>query len=991
MNLHIRKNEKGIALLFTLGILSVLLVLALAFATTSITERKAAANNAELTSARLLAESGVQRAIAALRYYDSNWPTAAYDKIVSREKDDGFTSEVAYPLNRETFDYLWRLETISDGVSYFTWPSTTYRKEDDVNWVYIHDTSDANLKILGRIAYCVVASGGKLDPSMCVSHQNDSPGTTDLNGMTLNAAGGISYPRGTADDESIIVEERNGKYVSEINVKNIDNNVSGYLGAATIKNMSTTTIGGLGGGLLPDRTRWADFDSFANAFTAPALSPNQKSKYNDWFIVSPSSQDDERFWIDSDGDGLQDAGEWFNRFNLARTDWTSLPVTVAGLTGASVAYTSGVFSEGTSIPWIANFGKKASDGTDDNTVSSASNPSLVPYYGSYANVADRRKQIAANLVDYCDSDSSPTTDYVEAAGTPTCTYMGNERTPYINELVVGIHVTGTQTDPGASGNYTLNLDVKSSVGGELINMYGDTFDAAKLTVAYSITGTLAHSKVPAAFAGNECNQTYTLTSGKFSSINVGATPYKYDATEYPLYSYTSPSAYSDLSTVSFKSVVVTITSAKLEYPVGSGIWVDFAKLNKTFGPIDVLPDNATGSFEVRAYFGGIQTNDPRQNINTTDWSDGVAVIGNAGLTYGARASDNVSEPGAKGTPNATNYVAAFPHVTMATPGKDPESGNDPAYDFGGSKPKVSTAYIRDAPMESPWEIGFIHRGAAWETINLKKYNNDDDNDGTEGETNEFGVSANIGGRAYDKGDANILDQIKMTHDTNQGYGKVNIRAISVDSLRALIAYIKTGSIFPVASYKTAMPGANGTLLDYNTASLTTGKALANIANAISGSDKRPFLTRAQVANVSKLTDGTELSQVSDAQKEEIIGKFINLTKATIADEFTIIAIAQTIKDVGTVAGITINKDINGDGDISDSNLDGTAADPGYFWNGSVATAPALPGLVDEAITGCKIGQYDLGADEILSEQKVLCVVRKSSTGKWEIVRYEYVE
>ena len=97
-------SEKGIALLFTLGILAVLLVLALCFATTSITERKAAANNASLSFARMLAESGVQRAIAALRFYDASSPTAAYDKMYSHE-----TSDVA--LNIKTFDWLWKLGT----------------------------------------------------------------------------------------------------------------------------------------------------------------------------------------------------------------------------------------------------------------------------------------------------------------------------------------------------------------------------------------------------------------------------------------------------------------------------------------------------------------------------------------------------------------------------------------------------------------------------------------------------------------------------------------------------------------------------------------------------------------------------------------------------------------------------------------------------------------------------------------------------------------
>ena len=64
-------------------------------------------------------------------------------------------------------------------------------------------------------------------------------------------------------------------------------------------------------------------------------------------------------------------------------------------------------------------------------------------------------------------------------------------------------------------------------------------------------------------------------------------------------------------------------------------------------------------------------------------------------------------------------------------------------------------------MQSPWELGFIHRGAAWQTINLKAYNSDE------------GVATDAGGNAYSDGDANILDQIKMSSQT-ETYGKVNI-------------------------------------------------------------------------------------------------------------------------------------------------------------------------------------------------------------------------
>jgi len=960
MNLHIIKNEKGIALLFTLGILSVLLILALAFATTSITERKAAGNNAELTASRLLAESAVQRAIAALRYYDANWPTAAYDKIVSREKNDAFTSEPTRPLNTETFDYLWRLETIIDGVSYCTWDPTTYDKTKDVNWVYIHDTSDPDSKILGRLAYYVVASGGKLDPSMCVSH---NAGTAPLPGKT-------SLPDGTAVDEGAVTEVRNGKYVCEINVKNLDNNVSGYLTSGAGGVLQKMSTDGVAGGLLPEGVpnvdgRWADFDTFVNTL---GISNNKKPKFNEWFIVSSSSQDDERFWIDNNNNGLQDAGEWYHRFDISRTDWDTNAALkgvpgVATLTGAPSIYAPNIFTDvaavGNAIQWIANFGKNNA-GADD-----------VAYKGNYGSVADRRKQIAANLIDYCDADTKATTD---DENNPK--YTGNDRTPYINE--VRLHFDGriSATPPDGFGNSIYTPVVRLvEVYVELCDIYGvptlppnPTYTASVYVEgSYDWGPPLAGHTVnfgSAAVAITTVGITTTGSKGYIANVSVCNLPLP------PIVPPLSETFASGSTEQFVKNLKITTLKVKLVGPdrdptqnkyLGANVFADFSYIepNGTAETYDVSTDGTPGNRHVSYQVNG----DPRQNLFATDW---LAPVNNVAIC---------------GTPTDKNT------------GCDPTGGGKDvelltALDTGTFS--ISTAYIRNGSMMSPWELGFIHRGVKWETINLKKYNNDDDDLGTPGGTNEFGVSPNMGGRAYDKGDANILDQIKMTHDTNQGYGKVNVRACSVPSLSALLGYINVGSTMVNPS---DAPGAPGVSLNYN-------NQVMKIANDINGSNKRPFITRAQIVNATDSSNTLVLSgglygltQNKDALQEEIIGKFINLTKATIADEFTIIAIAQTIKDVGGKSGasIVINKDINGDSDVSDTNLDGTAADPGYFWNGSVSTAAALPGLVDETITGCKIGQYDLGADEILSEQKVLCVVRKTSAGKWEILRYEYVE
>ena len=67
-----RNDEKGMALIFTLGILIILMMLGLAFAMLSQTNRKLAAVNSDVTIARLLAESTLERVISSMRYYNND-------------------------------------------------------------------------------------------------------------------------------------------------------------------------------------------------------------------------------------------------------------------------------------------------------------------------------------------------------------------------------------------------------------------------------------------------------------------------------------------------------------------------------------------------------------------------------------------------------------------------------------------------------------------------------------------------------------------------------------------------------------------------------------------------------------------------------------------------------------------------------------------------------------------------------------------------------
>jgi hypothetical protein len=128
-------GEKGIALLFTLGILTVLLVLALGFATTSITQRKSAASNVQGTVARLLAESTLERVMGTLQLYNET------------------TLPCSQSLTVNDHDWLYKLQTA--GTIKASPPLTWKDEYSDINWEYIKVNDGVNNKIIGRVAYVI--------------------------------------------------------------------------------------------------------------------------------------------------------------------------------------------------------------------------------------------------------------------------------------------------------------------------------------------------------------------------------------------------------------------------------------------------------------------------------------------------------------------------------------------------------------------------------------------------------------------------------------------------------------------------------------------------------------------------------------------------------------------------------------------------------------------------------------------------------------------
>ncbi|MCK4982082.1 MAG: hypothetical protein KAS17_04110, partial [Victivallaceae bacterium] len=399
-------------------------------------------------------------------------------------------------------------------------------------------------------------------------------------------------------------------------------------------------------------------------------------------------------------------------------------------------------------------------------------------------------------------------------------------------------------------------------------------------------------------------------------------------------------------------------------------------------PFSVFSGNAGSGF---SWF-GFAAHDPRQNLNGTtfpatgtiadaDWKpltpsnidDPTAIFSfvlNAGNYEGKPNAENSSNGGGDNTdtPDTTTGVA------------DTETGlTDPV--------NLSTAFIRNAPMESPWELGFIHRGAKWQTINLKKH----DRDKAIKVISIGGVDYIPGGGLYADGDANILDQIKMTADAESPQ-KISIKSPAVEVFEALFSKVKYGcDIDDTDMNVMSMAGINPTTeADLSGDELDAADATAittignNIINKYKVAADVNMRTRSSVVDKLLLPmTSPAITADTDAEQEELIGKIINLTKigsqgaAGGSGRFTIIVLAQTIKDVG--------------GDSVDISMTKISADE----------------TTTQTKTDCRIGTFDavidltnpersVYFDEITSQQKIMITGTDTSTGI-KITSFQYID
>ena len=973
------KNEQGIALIFTLIILSLLLILALSFAMDSMFDQKAAYNSANASSAGMLAKAQFNQVATLISnneaFYDSTSRLYSYD-----------LNNYAYAPNTSTQSdmLIERLQT-----------SNVLSNDDPaidptckVKWNYIKQGPNASDPIIGRTAFVLIP--------------DDKLPLCSLISKTVDESGDMKTP-----DEYF--EKRLGVNVSEINVRKAlysdPTDITSTLITKTMADIFNWDMNKLG--VTSARTAgkfvgsWSGYDAIFssnvldldNLISNDALREDFKSKFiND--IDYEDRLEDEVFWVDLNNNNKQDPKEFFKRFDLTRTDWdkdnfsddkdflyekillmpasTVIDDTSEQLPSLQMDIWEDVDSDNDSkgLPWLAYFGI-INDGSGAAVTDSSSK-------GTFTKVTHRRCQIAANLKDYCDNDTDgtntiirPTSDIDPAIWPTTATnpfFTGNEKTPYMDKIGIKIEVLqqedpdGVSPPPLSTPMYKVysQVVIKPSIG--LINMYKENFNWKNLDAGAKLKVRIKGSvEVRSYLKGDSAN----AKDNQITFDNTIEIPQGWDGNTYTdlIASLSNSSGMTDKFSTSGHDIEVELVGVSIDKAVfyyentpGNTMGYDYAK-GLQFSPpsTETLLSGGAGSSQIG--WVGFAVHDPRQNLNNADWKKNTYKSGDD--------PSNVLDLTYDGTAYKCN---------MNTGTQSHTGGNGLTYDVEKSSDicdgAISTARISNSPMKSPWELGFIHRAEVWKTINLKEY---DKNKAFQTVTLS-GKQILMGGSSYsdpalgdqsiDGGDGNILDQIKMT-PAAKSPEKINIATTKKQLLYALFANIYIGC--DVGTFTVNEIAESGTKMTDAEIQTITNSVFTYFSNP-----STPALNiKTRASGVSLIANGLQTNE--DALAEETIGKTVNLLKISkLGDSFSAIVIAQTIKDIGIPTG-TI--------DVYKVPADGSAP----------VKVPCQLGRFDVVGTDPD-WQKNAYGDDITAERKVLVrCQRDSATGKVKITSYKYID
>ena len=589
-------HQRGVALLFALGILALILVGGLAFLGDVLISQKVVLNHGEFASTRFLARSAAERAVAHLTMFNviqanehaqfyatdassvySRFSASAITAVGENSKagtDEGAVSqdqlESGSAANQKKGLSRSKLNV---GLKKFGNERLSWYSGSDTlaRWIYVHqdgkesngagkDSSNNSVTapVVGRYAYQVLPASSTSRISLYAvtrgsfANQHGSLGNTPAGTKVKPAK---LYRWGIDVDELLI----NDNLFSMWGNASGTGPVASDTGDLSQREFDTFFNIHSGNGsplyLADDATdakrreiefqmRWVKsiFTEGMGRVIREAYPGNSAIPYNGLRTWYPRFNlgDFKPYFSANEKDGI-----WYSRFrgsvnndtaDKEKTDIENLKNgKEIGGTGKSVLdYLAGNTALA-SLPYMDGYVK-------DRDYSS---PVGLPFLrrighneqkGSFSTIANLRKQIAANLNDYCDADSIPTSDKpADTWGSLVDTtdvnalpsYTGNEKTPYINEIGFEFKLDNS-TLKIDNGNCIFTHNLKAKIISELIGVYNGLqisnaelygkLHSLKVTLSVEIKGKANVSYVsgnPATSTDKDVDFTEVLESGEF--------------------------------------------------------------------------------------------------------------------------------------------------------------------------------------------------------------------------------------------------------------------------------------------------------------------------------------------------------------------------------------------------------------------------------------------------------------------------------------------
>ena len=937
------ERERGVALIFTLAMLGLLMMLLLAFVGSMSVKKTVSSNAANKRQLDLLVNSAVSR--LRLHLEDSEKAGKNLDETVSSTDDsdtlsDGSSPGTAASSAKSSFSKIEFECPEGDETLYDT--NLVSGQEDEIEWIYVKDpVSDS---YFGRVAYAVIPN---VHPIL--------------------------------DLKSLGTEIRVGDQYNELNLSDFSN---GFKSAGTVSVDKSNILNRDAYAVFyKDNSFDAEHSNFLNIFTtANGLNSEDTYLYRNPKTAGGQYRDSVWRRFDLGNDVLVDYnGNAFK--DMSSEDRVDALLGSSGTTISVDSNQMRYFDNNDKInnpdyrnAYVLPFFKKFDNSTTDEVGSSE-------YKGTFESADQLRNQVAANLIDYIlDEDQTVTSDVTPESenitengiiGTPPAEqgswrldisdttpstnkkwpeYTGNKRTLYLNEAGFAAWIElDPRTDSLSCKVYTMPMvelidiyGLGSKSGNNITEIADDYWMGVAGNFSFDITVQVGNNSYTRTIDITLPNKyvkpsEYIESSGlegmyfipRWSTSELTGSDFVH--TENINYvSGDAQYAYIDLD-----NVKVDITAAKLlKDTAGDFVPVDFAKIEKNINT-DVDPYSITlslggGVHDVTLY-ASAYTNDPRQNLNNEDWdNDAPAFIEGTPVPTSGYTDINSFKSSSN---DATSFGKVNPHDydDVMDEKKDREDNireavgdKTGAWEIAASfesQPEdrpISTAYIREAPIRSLWELGFISRGIKWQTINLKTVQADSESDVT-----SFDPS-------YEKGDAEILDMVCLNYKNSPKFD-INAKSTS-EAVSANVKKIWKGLLAPTSSNQTLKignPGGdtsadedNKDVLNYGDNEFTLAadynaedvfKLIPNDADVevndsdyyFFDTDRKSFLRRSAMAPaLYKLAMDEDSDIDTDAKQEALIGKVIGLTDAYIyPPEVRVIVVAELLSQQNTTTAI----------------------------------------------------------------------------------------